>query len=177
MGQEPHATSHRPPANSQQPYAIRPVVEADRPWLREWVRERWGAETMVVRETVYYPAELPGFVAERGGAPVGVITYRVDGAEAEVMSLDSLLPNQGIGAALLGRVVAAARAAGCRRLSLVTTNDKLTALRFYQKRGFTLATLRPGAIDRDRRLKPEIPLFGEDGIPLRDEIELEMVLE
>jgi hypothetical protein len=30
---------------------------------------------------------------------------------------------------------------------------------------------------KSRQLKPEIPLTGNDGIPLRDEIELEMLLE
>ena len=152
---------------------IRPIAGADRGWIRSWLREHWGSEAMVVRETVYHPADLPGFVAERAGESVGLVTYRVDGAECEVMSLDSLVPNRGIGTALLSRVEGAARAAGCRRLSLVTTNDNLHALRFYQKRGFALAALRPGAVERGRWLKPEIPLVGDDGIPLRDEIELE----
>jgi hypothetical protein len=59
---------------------------------------------------------------------------------------------------------------------LITTNDNLDALRFYQKRGFRIAGVRPNALDLSRRIKPEIPLVGEDGIPLRDEIELEMAL-
>ena len=156
---------------------IRPIVSADRGWIRSWLRQHWGSETMVVRETVYEPADLPGFVAERHGEPVGLVTYRVDGAECEVMSVDSLLPNRGIGTALLARVEAAARVAGCRRLSLVTTNDNLNALRFYQKRGVVLVALRPGAVERGRRLKPEIPLVGEHGIPIRDEIEIELRLD
>ena len=156
---------------------IRAIVSADRGWIRSWLRQHWGSESMVVRETVYEPADLPGFVAERDGEPVGLVTYRVDGAECEVMSVDSLLPNRGIGTALLARVEAAARAAGCRRLSLVTTNDNLNALRFYQKRGLVLVALRPGAVERGRRLKPEIPLVGEHGIPIRDELELELRLD
>ena len=60
---------------------------------------------------------------------------------------------------------------------MLTTNDNLDALRFYQRRGFRLAELRPGAVDRAReRLKPEIPRTGEHGIPLRDELVLEMAL-
>ena len=156
---------------------IRAIEDGDRGWIRALLRDHWGAETMVVRETVFEPADLPGFVAERGGEPVGLVTYRVDGTEGEVMSLDSLLPNRGIGTALLTRVEAAARAAGCSRVSLVTTNDNLNALRFYQRRGFRLVALRPGAVERGRRLKPEIPLVGEHGIPLRDEIELELRLD
>jgi len=58
-----------------------------------------------------------------------------------------------------------------------TTNDNLNALRFYQKRGFVLAAVYPEAIERARKIKPTISLIGYEGIPLRDEIELEMPLE
>lgn len=53
-----------------------------------------------------------------------------------------------------------------------TTNDNLDALRFYQRRGFRLAGLRPGAVGRARRIKPEIPATGAHGTPLRDGIDL-----
>jgi ribosomal protein S18 acetylase RimI-like enzyme len=68
-----------------------------------------------------------------------------------------------------------AKRSGCRRLRLTTTNDNLNALRFYQKVGFILAALRPNAIEKTRKLKP-IPMLGENGIPIRDEIELELML-
>jgi hypothetical protein len=60
---------------------------------------------------------------------------------------------------------------------LITTNDNLNALRFYQKRGFRLAALYPGAVDESRTIKPQIPLVGENGIPLHDEIRLELALD
>lgn len=70
-----------------------------------------------------------------------------------------------------------ARRAGCTRLWLVTTNDNLDALRFYQRRGFRLSRLRPGAVDLSRQtLKPEIPEVGTFGIAIRDELELELDL-
>jgi hypothetical protein len=51
------------------------------------------------------------------------------------------------------------------------------ALRFYQRRGFRLVALHPGAVDDSRRrLKPEIPELGEYGIPIRDELVLEREL-
>jgi len=62
--------------------------------------------------------------------------------------------------------------AGCERIWLVTTNDNLEALRFYQRRGFVLSALRPRAVDEARRkLKPQISTVGEFRIPLRDEID------
>jgi hypothetical protein len=125
---------------------------------------------------VHRPSELPGFVALREGRRTGLVTYRIDGAECEIVTLDSLEGRLGIGTALLEAAVAAARDAGCRRAWLVTTNDNLDALRFYQKRGFALTALYPGALVQSRSLKPQIPLVGQHGIPLRDEIELEMQL-
>jgi hypothetical protein len=78
---------------------------------------------------------------------------------------------------MLAAVEALAAAAGCARLWVVTTNDNLGALRFYQRRGFRLRALRPGAVDASRAaLKPEIPVLGEHGIALRDELELEKPL-
>jgi hypothetical protein len=61
-----------------------------------------------------------------------------------------------------------------RRLWVLTTNDNVDALRFYQRRGFRLAGLNPGAVDGARAtLKPEIPVVGAHGIPLRDELVLD----
>ena len=69
-----------------------------------------------------------------------------------------------------------ATASGCKQLWLITTNDNINALRFYQKRGFMLVAVHRNALELSRKLKPEIPMIGNDGIPLRDEIELEMIL-
>ena len=60
----------------------------------------------------------------------------------------------------------------CRRLSVVTTNDNVRALGFYQRRGFILSAFRKGAIEKSRRIKPEIPELCCDYIPIRDELEL-----
>ena len=71
------------------------------------------------------------------------------------------------------------RASGSRATPewLITTNDNLDALRFYQRRGFRITAIHAGAVDDSRaRLKPEIPEAGDHGIPLRDELELELTL-
>jgi N-acetylglutamate synthase-like GNAT family acetyltransferase len=158
-------------------FTLRPAADSDRPWLRQFMVEHWGAEEMIDRDRVFYPAEHPAFVAESEGQAVGVITYQFENGTCEVTSLTSLESNKGIGGALMERVEAEARARGCRRLWLVTTNDNVNALKFYQKRGFRLVALYPGAIDQARQLKPGIPLIGQNGIPLRDEIELELLLD
>ena len=155
---------------------IRSLAPADRDWVTRHVREHWSAEIVVAHGTLYHPAALPGFVAEMDGEVAGLVTFHIAGDACEIVTLDSLHPDQGIGTALVEAVKVAAGAAGCRRLWLITTNDNLHALGFYQKRGFRLVAVHPGAVDAARRLKPEIPLIGNDGIPIRDEIELEIVL-
>ena len=154
---------------------VRPLGEGDREWVRETLRELWG-ETVVSRGAVHDPTALPGFVAEEGGDRVGLLTYRVDGADCEVVTIDAFPEGAGAGTALLDAAARAARDAGCGRVWLITTNDNLRALRFYQRRGFRLVAVHPDALERSRELKPSIPEIGLDGIPLRDELELELRL-
>ena len=154
---------------------VRPFREGDREWVRETLRELWG-ETVVSRGVVHNPTTLPGFVAEEGGERVGLLTYRVDGADCEVVTIDAFPEGVGAGTALLDAAARAARDVGCGRVWLITTNDNLRALRFYQRRGFRLVAVHPDALERSRELKPSIPEIGFDGIPLRDELELELRL-
>ncbi len=154
---------------------VRPFRDGDREWVRETLRELWG-ETVVSRGVVHDPTALPGFVAEEGGERVGLLTYRIDGADCEVVTIDAFPAGAGAGTALLDAAGRAARDAGCGRLWLITTNDNLRALRFYQRRGFRLVAVHPDAVERSRALKPSIPEIGLDGIPLRDELELELRL-
>jgi len=126
---------------------------------------------------VYHPQDLPGFVAIQEGEKVGLVTYNIEGESCEVVTIDSIRPSSGVGTALIEAVRDIAIKSRCKRLWLITTNDNLNALRFYQKRGFVLVAVHRNALDVSRKLKPEISLIGDDGIPLRDEIELEMMLD
>jgi ribosomal protein S18 acetylase RimI-like enzyme len=156
---------------------IRPIDEGDRPMLGWLVAELWGSEVVAVHGTCLRPAELGGFIAERSRRMVGLLTYQVvgdmlEGDMLEIVTLNAIDRRAGIGTMLIEAAVAEARRFGCREVRLTTTNDNVDALRFYQRRGFRLAELRPGAVDRSRQRKPEIPLTGNYGIPLRDEIDL-----
>jgi ribosomal protein S18 acetylase RimI-like enzyme len=153
----------------------RPLADADREWARAKLRDLWG-EGAVSRGVVHDPSALPGFVAEEVGGPVGLVTYRIDGDDCEVVTINAFPKGAGAGTALVDAVLGAAREAGCRRVWLITTNDNLRALRFYQRRGFHLVAVHPNALARSRELKPSIPEIGLDGIPLRDELELELTL-
>lgn len=155
---------------------IRSLTPADREWVERTIVERWGDAVLAGRGRVWRPAELPGFAAFDGGDCVGLVTYELDDEACEVVSMDALREGAGIGTALLDAVVAAARAAGCEHVRLLTTNDNLRALAFYQKRGFRLVGLVPGAIEAARRLKPSIPETNSAGLPIRDELHLELSL-
>jgi len=160
-------------------FELRPLGERehDRAWVVDLVNSRWGADIVVVHDTVYFPSELPGYIAWLSGDRIGLITFHLVGSACEIVTLDSLRPRMGVGTALIDAVRRAAKAAACCRLWVMTTNDNLEALRFYQTRGFFLVAVHRNALERSRRIKPEIPLMGKHGIPLRDEIELEMPLE
>lgn len=150
-------------------------TDQDLGWIKPVLTERWGGTVMISRGHAYDAAQLPGFVAWRDGERVGLATYVIAEATCELMTIDALEKQSGAGTMLLDHVVEAAKGAGCRRLFLITTNDNLDALRFYQRRGLSLCAVRPGAVTEARRQKPSIPLTGAFGIPLRDELELEMV--
>lgn len=124
-------------------------------------------------ESLHHPA----LVALSGDGLLGVATYILGDDSCELLTLHATSRFEGAGSALLDALKEVARQAGCDRIRVVTTNDNLDALRFYQRRGFRLAELRAGAVDECRRtLKPEIPVTGNYAIPLRDEIELELTL-
>jgi ribosomal protein S18 acetylase RimI-like enzyme len=131
---------------------------------------------VVTRGKVHRADLLPGFVVLLNGELKGLITFDLGGDECEIVTLNSLEENQGIGSMLVDEVRRAALRAGCARLWLVTTNDNLKAIRFYQRRGFELVAVHRRAVEASRRLKSGIPVEGIDGIPIRDEIELEMIL-
>ena len=152
---------------------LAPLTDGDRPWAAEVLTAHWGSPMIVTRGRVYDAARLPGFVATSDGERFGLVTYHLTEGACQIVSLNSLAPGRGIGSALVEAVRRVAAAAGSQRLWLITTNDNLAALRFYQRRGATLAALYPGALELSRMLKPGIPALGIDGIPLRDEIEVE----
>jgi ribosomal protein S18 acetylase RimI-like enzyme len=157
-------------------FQIRPLNKGDRDWTVRFLEEHWHSTKIVTRGRIHYADELPGFIAVQEDEPVGLVTYRVDGDDCEIVTMNSLVGGVGIGSALLDAVKDIAASAKCKRLWLITTNDNMAALRFYQKWGFSLVAVHRDALEQLRRLKPEIPLVGIDGIPLRDEIELELLL-
>jgi ribosomal protein S18 acetylase RimI-like enzyme len=147
--------------------------DSDNNWVSKMVSEQWGSTKIVSKDKMYETTTLPGFIAEQNNKPVGLILYAIDANQCEIVAIYSAIEKHGIGTKLIELVKEVAGKEKCNRLWLQTTNDNTSALRFYQKRGFTIAAFRVNAMEAQRRIKP-IPLIGNDGIPIRDEIELEI---
>lgn len=169
---------------------IEPLQPTDRAWVISVLKERWNGPEVVTRGKVLDASLLPGFVARTNnslqlrtgqvlpvGEPVGLVTYSIVNSECEIVTLDSLYEGLSIGSDLVLAVRQVAEQQSCRRVWLITTNDNTNAIRFYQKRGFRLVGFYPDAIEASRKLKPSIPLTGEDGIPILDELEFEIRLK
>ena len=136
--------------------------------------EAQGTALVVRRGELLDARQVPALIARRDGEVAGVLSYVLRHRELEVLVLWTTERHKGVGTALLTAVEGIARDAGVERTWLVTTNDNVDALRFYQRRGFRLVSVDPGAVDRSRgTLKPAIPVVGDYGIPLRDELILE----
>jgi GNAT superfamily N-acetyltransferase len=157
-------------------FLVRPVIPEDVLAVREILEAHWGASQIISRGKSHQADRLPGFLAFALDNPVGLITYEMAIDTCEIVSLNSLKEGAGIGAALIQAVVTTAKENGCKKLWLITSNDNLNALKFYQKRGFGLTAVYPNAVDQARLIKHNIPLLGNHGIPIRDEIELTLNL-
>lgn len=155
---------------------IRKFNKVDMEWIRNLFINNWGSDFIISRGKIHKPENLEGFIAEENGEKVGLATIFVENDEMELITIDSLKQGKGIGKMLLDEAINMAKERKLKRLWLITTNDNLNALKFYQKNGFHLVKIYPNAITKSRKIKPQIPEIGENEIPLRDEIELEITL-
>lgn len=157
-------------------FDIRELTEEDKHWVQRVLVQYWGSTVQITKGKKYQADDLPGLVAQRDGSEVGLLTYHIENNECEVITHNSMAGHGGIGSCLLDEVRNKAREAGCERLWLITTNDNTPALRFYQRRDFNMVAFYKDAVTEARKLKPEIPNVGFDGIPIKHEIELEYPL-
>ena len=121
-------------------FTIRSVTPDDKNWVLDVVRG-WGADFIVSRGRKIYPAEIEGFLAVNSeGKRVGLVTFEINENQCEIVTLDAFEKFSGIGTALNKKVTGVARQRGCSRLWLITANDNLDAIRFYQRVPLALRT-------------------------------------
>lgn len=150
---------------------IREIEDRDHAAVVDLLTRRWTSPLQLLDGAMVDASKLPGYLAEEeNGELVGLVTIIQRDEEWEILTLDSLGRQSGVGTLLLNAVVGGAVEQGIRRVTVRTSNDNLDAFRFYQRRGFRLEKVVPGVIDEERKQKPEIPLTGEYGIPIHDEI-------
>lgn len=156
---------------------IRNSTSEDRDWITDILLDNWASNIIVTRGISYEADLLPGIIAEVNGKPLGLLTYSIRDNELEIVTMNAIEKGKGIGSALLDKIEKMAEKKKCKRIWLITTNDNIDAIRFYQRRGFEIAFVHRYAIEESRKIKPQLPFVGKYGIPIRDEIEMEKLIE
>ena len=157
-------------------YKIREISEENRVKVNKILIEEWKETNIVTRGKIIDGTKLNGFVAVQDKEIIGLITYQIENNQCEIISLNSFIENKGIGTELIEKVKNNAIKNKCERIFLITTNDNIRAIKFYQKRGFVFSNIYINSMKESRRLKPKIPLYADNGLPIRDELEFELKL-
>ncbi|MFO1259104.1 MAG: GNAT family N-acetyltransferase [Gammaproteobacteria bacterium] len=155
---------------------IRSLTQDDALWLKNVIDNDWGGNPLVVRTVSYYPHKMAGLVAFQGAKRIGVLSYEIRKEICEIIVFEVFDKFQGIGTQMLDSLKEIVKKEGCKQIYLMTTNDNLDALRFYQKRGFIISGIHIDSVKKSREIKPTIGLTGDYGIPVRDEIDLTLDL-
>lgn len=153
------------------------IEMTNREIVDEFIMKQWYSTKMILRGKEIDMTKAEGFYVLENDTIIGLVTYIEYNNILEILSLDSLKENNGIGTGLFNAAVEEAMKRKCKKVVLITTNDNINAIKFYQKRGFDLTKLYHNALEKSRKLKPEIPLIGENGIPLRHELEFTRILQ
>ena len=157
--------------------ARRAIEDRDRADVAAFIERHWYGRSIVNGGHVYHPHEHEGFIERRDDQIVGLLTMRQEADAMHVLTLNSTVGGQRIGTSLMLMAIEEARRRGCVRVGLVSTNENVRALGLYQRLGFRIVRVDAGAVDQARKIKPEIPECGANGIPIHDELIMELRLE
>lgn len=156
---------------------VRSLTEHDQSWKLTTLERGWGATTVARLGELIDAASLPGLVAVDGDERLGLLTY-LEGADGvEVVTLQALVEGRGVGRALMDTISHQSAQWTAPRLWLITTNDNIRAFAFYQRWGMDLCRVIRNGVEASRHVKPAIPSTGNAGIPLRHELEFELVFD
>ena len=153
------------------------IQPGDREAVEQFMQHHWGSNRVMSRGRCFFPHEQHGFIERMNGDIVGLLTYYIESEAMEILTLNSTLEGRGIGSSLMLSAIESARKQKCGQVWLTTTNDNLRGIGFYQRLGFRMVEINIGAVDEARKVKPEIPLIGHRGVPIHDEIVMELRLQ
>lgn len=149
----------------------------DRAELESLLRLRWPDSELIIGGQFVRPEHVEGLGAYADERLHGMATWRSVGRVMHIVAVNAFTDLKGVGIGLTDAMIAHGKSKGMHILRATITNDNTIAMRFYQKRGFRMTALHPGMIDAMRNVKPSIPETGLDGIPIHDEVELELDLQ
>ena len=153
------------------------IQDSDRPEVAQFIEKHWGSRKMMSCGKVYDADDLEGIIERDQAEMVALLTMRVDTDGLEILSVNSVVAGRRIGTSLILAAIEEARKRACVKVWLATTNDNLRAVALYQRLGFRITEVHVGMVDEARKIKPEIPRVGADGIPVHDELILELQIE
>jgi ribosomal protein S18 acetylase RimI-like enzyme len=154
-------------------YTLKLKTSSDNDKITQIIKN-WGGEIIVTRGKIHSANTLEGILANTDEEIAGICLYNIVNKECEIVLLEVFKENKGIGTSLIKKTIETARNNNCNRIWLITTNDNIDAMRFYQKKGFCLSNIYVNGFEVTRKIKKEVPSLGNYDIPIRDEIEFEM---
>lgn len=155
---------------------IRLTLLEEKKIVKELFIKEWNSDIMISKNQKHFVENLESIIAVVDKEIIGLLTFNIIDKQAEIVSLDSFNEGKGIGTKLLDFTLNYFKNLNLDRIWLITSNDNCHAIRFYQKRGWKMVNIHFNAIEEARLLKPQIPMFGYDGIPILHEIEFEYSL-
>jgi N-acetylglutamate synthase-like GNAT family acetyltransferase len=155
---------------------IRLKSRSDNARIVQYIKNNWGGDFLLSKGKKHYCDNLQGLIAEGDYSISGLCLFAIDIDELEIVLIEAFKENQGVGSALIKEIENIAAENQIKRIWLVTTNDNLNAMRFFLKKGFSFKRIERNLIEEYRGQKPSIPIVGNYGIPILDELEFEKIL-
>jgi len=158
------------------PVLVREAADAEREAALELFGRDFGRTGIVAFGQVMDLDAAPAIVADMDGEIGGALAYRLVDAGLHIVALatDPMWQRSGVGGYLVAEAELMARRLAIPRVIVSTTNDNLPTLYFYQRRGYYITEWVPNGV---ARCSKSASLVGFAGIPIRDEIRLEKMIE
>jgi ribosomal protein S18 acetylase RimI-like enzyme len=132
-------------------FNITEIKNGEHSLIAPFITEHWGSSMIVSKGKIFNSAELKGFICKENNNIVGLITYRIENNECEIVSLNSTVENRGLGTSLINKMINHSRKNNYQRIWVMTTNDNTKAIRFYQKRGFEWVGYYKDSIQKSKK--------------------------
>jgi GNAT superfamily N-acetyltransferase len=157
------------------PVLVREAIDAEREAALGLFMRDFGRTGIVAFGQVMDLDAAPAIVADMNGEIGGALAYRLveGGLHVVALATDPMWQRSGVGGHLLAEAELLARRLNIPRVIASTTNDNLPTLYFYQRRGYYVTEWVPNGVARH---SSSASLVGFAGIPIRDEVRLEKLL-